>query len=103
MICWCIFTDPKLLMFIKSKRAEKSALLRQQESTTNEEAMEVDITEAELPEEKATPVDNEEHKSAMVNPLEEFKDVPGMNIIEDDKLQWMKEAPTPVWKDEKVS
>ncbi len=39
------------------------------------------------------------------DPHEEFqikKDLPGMKIIEDEKLQWMKEPPKPLFKNDEV-
>ena len=45
-------------------------------------------------------------KDVSFDPHREFKidkQLPGMGLIEEEKFQWMKEAPTPTWKGIKVS
>eukprot|EP00794_Sanderia_malayensis_P020498 gene20498-22515_t len=94
--------DPKILEFIKSKR-QKATNLSNAQQDVKVEMMEVDSDGVKEEKENRQTLSQDERgkTEAVFNPYAEFDikgDLPGMKIIEDEKLQWMKEPPKPLFK-----
>ena len=96
-----LFIDPNLLAFIKTKRSRRETLQRPNlENRSDCSRKEVVFVDHEMHQEKKAA------ESAGFNPYVEFsinKDLPGMDVVEAEKLEWMKDPMQYSSKQHKVS